>query len=115
MPGGDKVIALDSNKDLPDDWKDKLDDWKKKEYSRPMTELFSNDRGKDGAESRATNGEGEERGRHSQRSAPRRPPGGEDDSPELPSRILIFTTALLLALCRFQKWSVDGTFKVELV
>ena len=116
VPGGDKVITLDSNKDLPEDWKDQLDDWKKKEYTRPMTELFSDGRGRGGAESRATTGEGEEeeRGRCSKRSNPRRPPGGEDESPGFPSRILIFTTALLLALCRFQKWSVDGTFKVEL-
>jgi hypothetical protein len=37
----------------------------------------------------------------------------ETDTTQPSKRLLIFTTWLLLMLCRFPKWSLDGTFKVN--
>ena len=99
VPGGDKVLTIDSNNPdhLPEGWREKVNKLKDMEETN-ISEAYLN---------QDPNQRPELRNPHRQENTNQQ----RSKEPRPAKRILIFTTFLLLQLCQFSKWSLDGTFK----
>ena len=101
VPGGEKVMTIDSNNPdhLPEGWKKKVENMKNSQGN--VSEAYSTPN---------PNRPNLRNPIHQEiRNDTSSQSGNKDPPPS--KRILIFTTFLLLQLCRFPKWSLDGTFK----
>ena len=97
VPGGEKVKTIDSNNPdhLPEGWKEKVD--KMKDMQGDVLDAYKTPN--------------PNRPNLRNPMQPDNPNQSKNKDPPPSKRILIFTTFLLLELCRFSKWSLDGTFK----
>ena len=117
MAGGDKILVLDSKKDLPANWRD-ID----------LQERYGVQGGEgqvDTQSSGASDGTGTGTGSEDDDQAAHEASDSDSDINQInldatvqaepgkePRRVLVFTTAMLLGLLTMGRWgSVDGTFK----
>ena len=112
LEGGEKVIVIDSNdpKYLPMNFEKKLENHKKNGSLKTMSSVYT---GPEGDLESPEDIDSTEVNPKETNSSQEETDETESDTTQPSKRLLIFTTWLLLMLCRFPKWSLDGTFKVK--